>query len=159
MRKTGVAEARSKTRQPQAAVHVTIALLVLITALFAAAFVAANAAGSTPVPAVMAGKYATEVSLALGSASAAEGEVLIEAFQCGVCHILGDRRVAPRFEGIAERAGKRRANLPAAQYLLESIVHPGAYLVESYANAMPGNYAARLTNEEIGHIIAYLLTR
>ena len=65
--------------------------------------------------------------------------------------------MAPRFDGIADCAGNRRANLPAAQYLFESIVHPGAYLVESYANAMPGNYADRLSNEEIGHIIAYLL--
>jgi len=154
-----VAKTVSGAQQAKLALAITVALLILVTLVFLGAFVATNAAGSTPSPAVVAQKYATEVSVALGSASAAEGEILIETFQCSICHILGDRRVAPRFEGIADRAGNRRANLPAAQYLFESIVHPGAYLVESYANAMPGNYADRLSNEEIGHIIAYLLTQ
>ena len=154
-----MAETVSGAQQAKMAPAITVALLILVTLVFLGAFVATNAAGSTPSPAVVAQKYATEVSVALGNASAAEGETLIETFQCSICHILGDERVAPRFAGIAERASARRKPLPARQYLYESIVHPGAYLVEGYANAMPGNYADRLSNEEIGHIIAYLLTQ
>lgn len=154
-----MAETVSGAQPAKMALAITVALLILFTLVFLGAFVATNVASSTRSPAVVAQQYAPEVAIALGSASAAEGEVLIEAFQCSICHILGDKRVAPRFEGIAERAGNRRAHLGAPQYLFESIVHPGAYLVEGYANAMPGNYADRLSKEEIGHIIVYLLTQ
>lgn len=141
------------------AVCITIALLILITVVFAVAFVVASRSRSTPSAPIGAQAYGTEVAVALEGASTAEGEALLDAFQCSVCHILGDERVAPRFAGIAERASARRKPLPARQYLYESIVHPGGYLVEGYANAMPGNYADRLSIEEIGHIIAYLLTQ
>lgn len=139
------------------AVTITIALLVLIATVFAGTFVVASTSKSIAPPAMDARAYATEVAITLAGASAAEGETLIESFQCSVCHILGDERVAPRFEGIAERAKARRPSLTGPQYLYESIAHPGAYLVEGYANAMPANYAQRMSPEEIGHIIAYLL--
>ena len=68
----------------------------------------------------------------------------------------GPRRAS--FVGVADRAATRRPPLTAAQYLYESIISPGAYLVEGYANAMPANFAGRLTQAEIGRIIAYLLS-
>lgn len=101
---------------------------------------------------------ATHVALALQDASAARGEALIVEYACSVCHIAGGGRVAPPFAGIADRAASRRPHLSAGQYLFESIVQPGDYLVAGYANAMPGNFANRLSQADIGHIIAYLLT-
>jgi len=86
------------------------------------------------------------------------GEALLETYQCSICHIQGAGRVAPSFVGIGERAARRRPPLSAAQYLYESIVSPGAYLVDGFTNAMPANFARRLTKAEIGHIIAYLLS-
>lgn len=154
-----MAEADSNAERPRMAVAIAIALLILSTLVFAVAFVVASASRPTSFTPNGAQAYGTEIAVALESASAAEGESLIETFQCSVCHILGDERVAPRFAGIAERAGARRAPLPARQYLYESIVHPGAYLVEGYANAMPANYPERLSLKEIGNIIAYLLTQ
>ena len=154
-----MAETCSGAQPNKMALAITVALLILVTLVFLGAFVATNRASITPSPAAVAQEFAPDISIALGSASAAEGEELIEAFQCSICHILGDKRVAPRFTGIAERAEARRPPLSAQQYLYESIVHPGAFLVEGYTNAMPGNYADRLSNEEIGHIIAFLLTQ
>ena len=139
------------------AVTITIALLVLIATVFAGTFVVASRSKPIPSTPIGAQSYETEVAITLAGASAAEGETLIESFQCSVCHILGAERVAPRFDGIAERASARRPSLTGPQYLYESIAHPGAYLVEGYANAMPANYAQRMSLEEIGHIIAYLL--
>ncbi len=101
---------------------------------------------------------ATHVALALQDASATRGGALIVEYACSVCHIAGGGRVAPPFAGLADRAASRRPHLSAGQYLFESIVQPGDYLVAGYANAMPGNYAKRLSQAEIGHIIAYLLT-
>ncbi|MCY4145899.1 MAG: cytochrome c [Chloroflexi bacterium] len=101
---------------------------------------------------------ATVVAVALEAASATRGEALIVEYACSVCHITGGGRVAPSFAGIADRAASRRLHMSAGQYLFESIVQPGAYLVAGYANAMPSNFAKRLSQAEIGHIIAYLLT-
>ena len=148
----------SARQGPRLAVALTIALLIIITIVFAVAFVATSAPESSSSPAIDARSYATEVAAALAGASASEGEALIEAFQCGACHILGEGRVAPSFTGIAARAATRRPPLSAAQYLYEAIVSPGAHLVEDYANAMPANFADRLTQAEIGQIIAYLLS-
>ena len=139
--------------------EVTLAtgLLTLVTIGFAIAFAAASKPESTASPAIDAQSFATEVFEALAGASASEGEALIEVYQCAVCHVSGEGRVAPSFVGIAVRAETRRPPLSAAQYLYESIVSPGAYLVEDYANSMPANFADRLTQAQIGHIIANLL--
>ncbi len=139
-------------------VMLAVALLITVTIVFAVAFIATSAPESTTSLAINAQSFATEVAAALNGASVSEGKALIEAFQCSICHVTGADRVAPTFVGITGRASTRRPPLTAAQYLYESIVSPGAFLVEGYANAMPGNFADRLTPAEIGHIIAYLFS-
>ncbi|MCY3915785.1 MAG: hypothetical protein OXG49_07205 [Chloroflexi bacterium] len=119
----------SKRRGPQIAVTITIALLIIVTSVFVAAFVVTSTPESTGSPVIDARSYTTDVAAALVGASASEGETLIEAFQCIACHVLGEGRIAPLFNGIADRASTRRPPLSAAQYLYESIVSPGAYLV------------------------------
>ena len=153
-----MADKASTRPGPRPAVTLAIALLILVAIVFAVAFAATSLYESAPSPVVDAGSYATEVAAALAGASASEGAALVEAFQCSACHILGDGRVAPRFPGLADRAAARRPPLSAAQYLYESIVLPGVYLVAGYADAMPANFADRLSQAQIGHIIAYLLS-
>lgn len=146
------------TRQgARLAVTSAIVMLVLVTIAFAVAFAAASKSDTAPSPGISAQTYAIEVAAALDGATAAEGAVLIEAFQGNVCHVSGEGRIAPSFIDIGERAATRRPPLSAAQYLYESIVAPGAYLVEGYANAMPANFADRLSRAEIGRVSAYLL--
>jgi len=140
------------------AVTLAIALLIIVTIVFAVAFVATSTPESTSSPAIDAQSYATEVAAALEGSSASEGEALIEALHCSACHVSGEGRVAPLFIGLDERAATRRPPLSPAQYLYESIVLPGAYLADGYANSMPANFADRLTQAEIGHIIAFLLS-
>lgn len=140
------------------AVGFALALLIVCLIAFAIAFAVSSTGKSSRSSTINAQSYATAVAAALAEASASEGERLIESLQCSVCHIAGKDRVAPSFAGIAARAETRRQPLSAAQYLYESIVAPGAYLAEGYANAMPANFGDRLTQAEIGHIIAYLLS-
>jgi cytochrome c551/c552 len=95
----------------------------------------------------------------LQNANADNGALLIEEYGCVACHRLGVASdVAPTFEGIAERAATRRPPLSAADYLYESIIDPAVYIVEGYQPAMPQNYPDRLSDQELGDIIAYLLT-
>lgn len=97
-------------------------------------------------------------SQAMAGADASRGAELSAGQDCGLCHLEGDGSLAPLFTGLADLAPQRRPPLSAEQYLYEAIVNPAAHLVAGYSNAMPNNYGERLSQSEIGHIIAYLLT-
>jgi hypothetical protein len=67
--------------------------------------------------------------------------------------------MAPAFVGIAERAATRRPPLTAAAYIYESITNPSAFIAPGQYNAaMPENFRERLSDRELGDIIAFLLT-
>lgn len=81
---------------------------------------------------------------------------------CHACHALeGDRRiVGPALAGVGERAGTARADYTAAMYLYESIVAPDAQVAAGFpAGVMPGNFGARLSEQELADLVAFLLTR
>jgi cytochrome c2 len=57
---------------------------------------------------------------------------------CEICHRIGQKGTrAPDLAGIGGRAGKAKPGLSAKQYIIESLLTPGAYLVEGYPNIMP----------------------
>ena len=57
---------------------------------------------------------------------------------CEVCHKIGEKGMrAPDLAGVGGRAAKRKPGVSAKQYLIESLLDPGAYLVEGYPNIMP----------------------
>lgn len=128
-------------------------------AAFALALAWIISESSTPqTGSIRADSYADEAAAALNGADPDIGERLVTETDCAACHLAGDGRVAPLFAGIGSVAGARRPPLDARQYLYEAIVLPAAHLVDGYANAMPSDYGQRLATQEIGHMIAYLLT-
>lgn len=136
-------------------------LLVVVVVAFVAVFITESAApeGVPPVETPSAVAYRARVDALLANADPARAEAHLNTYDCVSCHRLGAANgIAPSFEGIAARAGERRPPLPADAYLYESIVHPEAYTVEPYSDAMPRNFGARLSDSELGDIIAYLLT-
>jgi hypothetical protein len=49
--------------------------------------------------------------------------------------------------------------MSAKEYLLESILHPDDFIVPGMpAGIMPRTYADKLTNLQIGDLVAYMLT-
>jgi len=57
---------------------------------------------------------------------------------CEICHRIGQKGTrAPDLAGIGGRAGKTKPGLSAKQYIIESLLNPGAFLVEGYPNIMP----------------------
>ncbi|MEK7362858.1 MAG: c-type cytochrome, partial [candidate division NC10 bacterium] len=57
---------------------------------------------------------------------------------CEVCHRIGQKGTrAPDLGGIGASAAKRKAGTSAKAYLIESLLDPGAHLVEGYPNIMP----------------------
>ena len=148
-------ETQAKTRAAQKR---ALAGIIIAAVLAFALLLASVLHNSAPDSAGTAGAYADEVSAALDGAEAAIGEELVVTYDCAACHLTGDGSNSPLFSGIAALASGRRPPLSAEQYLYEAILYPGAHLLDGYTNAMPNNYDERLSREEVGHIIAYLLT-
>lgn len=142
----------SQTKLIVAAAVLAVAGFVLLIAM------AISATSSSNGGAIGSASYTNELGAALEGADAATGERLVAETDCATCHLIGEGRTAPLFDGLASVAGKRRSPLSAGQYLYEAIVFPAAHLVEGYANAMPNNYGERFSLADIGHMIAYLLT-
>ena len=97
--------------------------------------------------------------------SPATGEQLYDAeFGCTDCHRNGAS--APDTVGTVTRIRSERLSLPqfagysVEAYLVESITRPGDFVVDGYSSGlMPANFGARMTDQQLADIIAYLLTQ
>lgn len=145
--------------------YLVVLMLVAFTAIFLIEFVGASMqssevdAAAAPPEELTADSYMEAVTALLVDADAEEGASLVERYECVACHRYGAANdIAPAFDAIAERAATRRPPLTAEAYLYESIMHPDLYIVEGYVGAMPQNYPQRITDEELGHIVAFLLS-
>jgi len=100
----------------------------------------------------------------------AQGETIFNAtyttaigdWACSLCHNVAvpDQLIGPSLLGIADRAGERVEGQVAERYIWNSIIAPQEYIVEGYAEGaqMPGNYREIFTDDELYHLIAYLMT-
>ena len=138
-------------------VWLALALLVIFVGVLVAEF--ASYTPLEPTGTSEVADFAPKVALLVNRGRADHGAELLVTYQCVNCHISGVSNIAPPFEGIAQRAAERRPPLTAAEYLYESITRPLAYVVPDYAPAMPQNFDERLTDQEMGDIIVYLLTQ
>jgi mono/diheme cytochrome c family protein len=83
---------------------------------------------------------------------------------CAPCHTLdGSQRIGPSFRGLAgstrhalDPMGARHAIAVDADYLRQSIVEPGAFVVEGYQNVMPP-MGGLLRESQIDALVNYLL--
>ena len=146
---------RSTSRWP---VYIVLIVLGIVALIFVVALIDSSSIDNGTVEDLTADTYVDTVAALLENSNPADGEALVGKLACAGCHRLGANRIAPSFEGIAERAGARRPPLTAAAYIYESITNPSAYLVSGYAPAMPLNFRDQLSDQELGDIIAYLLT-
>ncbi len=108
----------------------------------------------------------SEVPEALDLSAGVTPEVLVTAGEdlfmggagCTSCHGLGTRapnlRTDHAGEGtIGERCGSREQG--CKEYLYESMIDPGAYLIEGFPPIMP-DARRQLSNEQIWAVVAYL---
>ncbi|MBN1679702.1 MAG: c-type cytochrome [Anaerolineae bacterium] len=87
----------------------------------------------------------------------AAGEAVFTG-DCAGCH-KAEGGVGPAFTGMGERAATRVEGQSAEAYLHESIVDPGAYVVEGYQNIMPLAYGDTYDEQQLADIIAYILAQ
>jgi mono/diheme cytochrome c family protein len=118
-------------------------------------------AATTPPPATPTPLPADEPA---GDASV--GEIIFHegngsAPACINCHAAepGPFALGPVMTGISARAGSRIEGMTAEEYLHQSIVQPGEFVVTGFRPVMPPTYGENLTEQDIADIIAYLMTR
>lgn len=78
---------------------------------------------------------------------------------CEVCHRIGQKGTrAPDLAGIGAAAARRKPGSSAKAYIIESLLAPGAYLVEGYPNIMPrvDRPPIALNRSELWALVAFL---
>jgi mono/diheme cytochrome c family protein len=79
---------------------------------------------------------------------------------CATCHDPGllnlGRPVGPPLQHIGSVAGSRQAGVPAGEYIRQSVVDPGAFVVPGYPDSMPRGLADRIPGPDLDALIAYL---
>ncbi len=91
-----------------------------------------------------------------GEQVGADGVVL----GCSGCH--GEETIAPITAGTWTRWDEihslepQFADYTFEHYIVESIVHPAAYIVPGFQNVMPPNFGDRVTYQDLADLIAYL---
>ena len=80
---------------------------------------------------------------------------------CVGCHLVrvggAGFSLGPNLAGVGSRAAERVEGMSAAQYLEESILHPGSHVVAGYHVSMFADYADYLSPQDVADLIAYLL--
>jgi mono/diheme cytochrome c family protein len=108
---------------------------------------------------------AAGVSASCGTAAPAtdpiaRGRQVYEAQSCATCHEPGLlnlwRPVGPPLDHVATVAEGRRPGVPAGEYIRQSIVDPGAYVVPGYPDSMPRGLGERISAADLDALVAYL---
>lgn len=140
-------------------VYIAMAILGIFGAIFLIELVGlSRGSGGTADEDLTATTYMDIVEPLLLNAIPERGAELVEQYGCQVCH-GGDHagRLAPDHALLPDIAAERRPPLTAAAYVYESIIYPGAFVVDGFQNNMPRIYGDKIPDDELGDIIAYLL--
>lgn len=106
----------------------------------------------TPVPVVAVVDQTDPVAL---------GRLVFVETGCVACHTvsgLSSGTVGPVLDGIASRAAERVGGMDAEEYLRQSILEPGAHIVEGFDDLMPPDIASGLSAEQLDNLVAFLLS-
>jgi mono/diheme cytochrome c family protein len=90
----------------------------------------------------------------------ARGRQLYRSLGCANCHepnLIG-QRLGPPLDHVGTVAQTRRSGLPAADYLRQSTLDPGAYVVPGYQDSMPRDLGRDLSPTDLDALVAYLLS-
>jgi len=90
----------------------------------------------------------------------ARGRQVYRALNCGSCHEpnLFGQRIGPPLDHVGSVAATRRPGMSAEDYLRESIIDPGTYVVPGYTDSMPRGLERSLSQEDLDALIAYLVS-
>jgi mono/diheme cytochrome c family protein len=76
--------------------------------------------------------------------------------QCASCHGASDG-VGPGLASMRDAASTRVEGLSAEEYVYQSIIDPGAFVVDGFSNSMPADFVTTLTTEEINSLVKFVV--
>lgn len=131
-------------------------------ALGSAVLVFVASAGVIALLANLAPQFTYEVGASTAATPQERGKAVFydSSVGCFLCHQVdgsGGTR-GPDLTHVAARAGDRRPGLSAEDYLKESLLNPGAFVVATYDNIMPP-IAQQLPKEKFDDLLSFLRTR
>lgn len=140
---------------------VVLGLLIAVSATFVVLFVTMSNEGTGAIrqDQMDVESYMDRVEPLLLEADPrrAVGIIYGPEFNCASCH-LTEVGLGPSYDDLPRIAMERRPPLQAAAYIYESILFPTAFEVEGAWRAnMPINFGDRLTDQQLGDVIAWLL--
>jgi mono/diheme cytochrome c family protein len=115
----------------------------------------ANSETTGAAEATPASSTGSESSIDLTNADYDQGFNLYLS-NCAQCHGAQDS-TGPSLSTMQSNAATRIDGMAAADYLYQSIVDPGAYVVDGYTNTMPGTFATQFNQQEISDLIKFIL--
>lgn len=88
----------------------------------------------------------------------ARGRQIYRKLDCGRCHVIDGQggALGPDLSHIGTIAAERDPSLTAEDYIRESIVAPGAYVVPGYNDVMPRGLARNLSPADLEALVRYL---
>jgi nitric oxide reductase subunit C len=145
-------------------------IFLMVVLVFALMLAACGGGGEPAAPAEPAAPGAATGGDAAAGKELFAQSVLAGNAGCATCHSLeaGKILVGPSMAGIASRAGSAVAGESAEQYIRQSIMDTNAFLAKGCnaadpeaqcaANLMPQDWPAKLSEQQIDDLVAYLLT-
>jgi cytochrome c553 len=136
---------------------IVVLLIVVFSVIFLLEFAALSesTAGVIPEDQLTQDSYMNIVVPLIASAEPDNAPDLLVVNGCAACH---QNNLGPSFDDLPAAASERKPPLQAPAYIYESILYPGAHVVEGpYQNNMPRNYMDRLGEEDLADIIAWML--
>jgi mono/diheme cytochrome c family protein len=90
----------------------------------------------------------------------ARGRQLYRSLGCANCHepTLIGQRLGPPLEHIGTVAAGRRPGVSPDEYVRQSIVDPGVFVVPGYQDSMPRDLGRDLSPTDLDALVAYLLS-
>ncbi len=110
---------------------------------------------------IMAG-LPEDVIAAIDAGDPVEGMEISELQGCAGCHSMAEDEIlsGPSWYDIGNTAVGRHDEQGPALYLYNSIMAPNAYIVRRFdGGVMPEDFADKLSTEDVGHILALLLSQ
>ena len=99
---------------------------------------------------------------AIKNGDLANAETLVMTNGCIGCHSLDPdaQMVGPTWHNVGDTAVTRIDGMSPAAYLYDSIIAPNDYVVEGFpGNVMPTTFGDTLSTQELGDLVAYLLSQ
>jgi mono/diheme cytochrome c family protein len=115
-----------------------------------------SAAEQTPSAADTTPASSEPVGVDLSAADYNLGFQLFVA-NCAQCHGAQDSPQGPGLATMRDNAAARIESVPPDEYIYQSIVDPGAYVVDGYQNPMPTGFGTQFSAQELNSLVKFIL--